>query len=248
MHRQSGILSVPEATGQKSMARVMEILHQYGMAAAGVTPEAIRAGKLDGLDLLIVPGGLSTGQAKALREEGCRRIEKFVEYGGGYLGICAGAYLAARGYNDDTSHIQLVNAEILDIAHSYRGVADLRVSIKEKPHPIVRGFSGELHVHYENGPVLAPGTSECLPAFQTIAEYCSDLHQENAPAGLMPGSAALIASSYGNGRCVLYSFHPELTPGLEDMLAQGACWAAGDAEAGAGMFSGRPGGRIGFQE
>lgn len=245
MENRTAVLNVPEATGLKSMVRVMEILRRYGMPVAGITPEEIWDGKLDGLDLLIVPGGLSTGQAKALRDEGCRRIENFVGSGGGYLGICAGAYLAARGYNPDTSRIQLVNAEIPDIAHSYRGVADLWVSITQGAHPIVQGFSGKLRVHYENGPILVPGTSESLPAFQMLAKYRSDLHQTNAPAGLMPGSAALTASSYGSGRCVLFSFHPELTPGLENMLAQGARWAAGDGKSGAGILCAQAADRFG---
>ncbi len=42
--------------------------------------------------LLIIPGGADIPYHQALKGVGCRKIRKFVENGGSYLGICAGAY------------------------------------------------------------------------------------------------------------------------------------------------------------
>ena len=42
--------------------------------------------------LLIIPGGRDVPYHKALNGEGNRRIKKYVENGGAFLGICAGAY------------------------------------------------------------------------------------------------------------------------------------------------------------
>ena len=43
----------------------------------------------------------------------------------------------------------------------------------------------------------------------------------------MPGTTCITTSTYQSGRCVLFSFHPELTPGLEQMPVRAVKWAAG---------------------
>ena len=45
--------------------------------------------------LLIMPGGRDIPYQKKLKNKGNRIIKKFVENGGSYLGICAGAYYAS---------------------------------------------------------------------------------------------------------------------------------------------------------
>ena len=44
--------------------------------------------------LLAIGGGFDTGYLRALQAEGIQLIRDYVEGGGRYLGICAGAYLA----------------------------------------------------------------------------------------------------------------------------------------------------------
>ena len=45
-------------------------------------------------DLLIMPGGADVPYHRSLRGNGCDQIKSFVEDGGRYLGLCAGAYFA----------------------------------------------------------------------------------------------------------------------------------------------------------
>ena len=59
----------------------------------------IRDGVLDQFDMVIFPGGSGSKQAAALEEEGQEVVKQFVEDGGGYMGICAGAFLAASNYS-----------------------------------------------------------------------------------------------------------------------------------------------------
>lgn len=63
-----------------------------------LTAEQIRAGALTGLDLLIHPGGSGGEQGRNLEEPGREKIRGFVREGGGFIGICAGAYLASAHY------------------------------------------------------------------------------------------------------------------------------------------------------
>ncbi len=47
-------------------------------------------------DMFVMPGGADLPYSKKLNGEGNRNIRSFVENGGTYLGICAGAYYACR--------------------------------------------------------------------------------------------------------------------------------------------------------
>ncbi len=69
----------------------------HGMDVYLVSAEDIRAGALAGqFDVLVMGGGASKTEAATLREPGMEAIKKFVNNGGGYVGICAGAFLAAH--------------------------------------------------------------------------------------------------------------------------------------------------------
>lgn len=56
-----------------------------------------------GLDVLIVPGGSTRADLRVLGKEGREKILKFVRSGGGYCGICAGAFLGLK-------HLKMVEA------------------------------------------------------------------------------------------------------------------------------------------
>lgn len=56
-----------------------------------------------GFDVLIVPGGSTAADLRSLGKEGRERIRHFVHSGGGYCGICAGAFLGLK-------HLRLVDA------------------------------------------------------------------------------------------------------------------------------------------
>ena len=54
----------------------------------------IKYGKLNDLQLLVCPGGGGSRQIDSMEPIGFDRVQKFVEDGGCYLGICAGSYNA----------------------------------------------------------------------------------------------------------------------------------------------------------
>lgn len=224
----TAVLYVEGSTGEKSFGNIINILMDNGINAEKIMPEEIAAGKLEKFDVLIVPGGRATGQAEALGKQGCQEIESFVKNGRGYVGICAGAYLAVKGYNAATSNIVLVNIMAEDVENWDRGSGDVQIKIMNSVHPVTQGYTGIKTVHYENGPILLKHM-QYIDDFkvQRLAKYVSDMHQNvNAKIGIMPGSSAITASVHGDGRCVLFSFHPELTEGFEKMLIQGVEWTA----------------------
>ena len=61
-----------------------------------ITAEQIRQGELFKFSTFIMPGGRDRPYAAALDGRGNAQIRSFVEQGGTYLGICAGAYYGAK--------------------------------------------------------------------------------------------------------------------------------------------------------
>jgi glutamine amidotransferase-like uncharacterized protein len=59
------------------------------------------------IDYFIVPGGSTSHMLAELRSKGVRMIHKYVKDGGFYIGICAGAYLAARWVDFQSEQLTL---------------------------------------------------------------------------------------------------------------------------------------------
>ncbi len=57
-----------------------------------------KADVLKDFDLVMFTGGSGSAEAEGLGEAGREEVRKFVREGGGYVGICAGAYLACSGF------------------------------------------------------------------------------------------------------------------------------------------------------
>ncbi|KAK2171530.1 hypothetical protein NP493_1056g00004 [Ridgeia piscesae] len=61
-----------------------------------ITPQDIKMGKWrDSAALLVIGGGYDLGFISALGQEGIDQVKGYVQAGGHYLGVCAGAYFAS---------------------------------------------------------------------------------------------------------------------------------------------------------
>lgn len=183
----------------------------------------IRAGMLAGFDVLIVPGGSAYEQATTLGLKGREEIKSFVRAGGGYVGICAGAYLALCGRSWSC---WLIDARNEDGEHWARGVADLEIELSPSGMAVFGMSRPRLLMHFRQGPLMVPAHERDLPDFLELARFVTEVAENGAPKGVMIGTAAIAAGHYGRGRVLCFSPHPELTPGLDGMLRQGIAWAA----------------------
>ena len=179
--------------------------------------------KLNNFDVFLLPGGTASGERNSLGKEGCQLISDFNKSGKGVIATCAGAYLVAKGWNAATRDLELVNAEVYDLDNWARGVQDVHCVINTASPKLKEK---EFTIHFENGPPLVPADLNQLPSYVSLAKYVTDLHAKDAPAGMMSGKDAIIASTYGKGKVLLFSPHPELTPGLEQLLVKAVHWAA----------------------
>jgi glutamine amidotransferase-like uncharacterized protein/uncharacterized lipoprotein YddW (UPF0748 family) len=170
-------------------------------------------------DFVLIPGGGGSPVANALNKKGLENIERFVADGGGYIGICAGAYLPVKGYwNNLTTKLQLVNAQVVDVEHWNRGSGKVELKIVN-PHPIFEGIEDTLSLNYYSGPVIKPSNLS-LANYKELAIFKTDIHENGVKPGNMINKTAVLEAAYKDGLIILFSPHPELTPGKEKMLTK----------------------------
>jgi glutamine amidotransferase-like uncharacterized protein len=184
----------------------------------------IRAGSLKSFDVVIHPGGSASAQSKALGDDGRAAVKKFVNDSGGFVGICAGAYLASSQY--DWS-LHLLKARVIDGAHWARGEGSVQLRLSSAGKSALHSEKETCSIHFENGPLLGPMKGGDDKAFESLATFDTEIATNGASPGVMKGTTAIARGAYGKGRVICFSPHPEKTPGRESILQQAVRWAAG---------------------
>ena len=192
----------------------------------------IRAGILDQFDLVIFPGGSGSKQAAALEVEGREVVKKFIDQGGGFVGICAGAYLAASNYkwslgisNHKTFCESIDLPEIGRKSMWYRGAsAPVKMELTEEGRKILGDVKGVFDVRYHNGPNMSAMGKEGLGAFRSLATFRSEVSRYKPQEGTMVNTPAIIVGEFGKGRVLCISPHPESSAQLYSLVANGIRW------------------------
>lgn len=192
-----------------------------GFSLTVTVPSDIRAGALDEHDVVVFMGGSGTVQGRNLEDEGKRRVRDFVARGGGYIGVCAGAYLALQG-EDEFHKLRIVAGRNLTGDAWQRGIAGLEVEAPKRPR---------FKLFYANGPIFAPVEVPELRPYASLARFVGEIYKQSKGTGPgeMPGTPAITASSFGAGRVLLFSPNPVLGGrgvAQPDMMLAGLRWAA----------------------
>jgi glutamine amidotransferase-like uncharacterized protein/4-amino-4-deoxy-L-arabinose transferase-like glycosyltransferase len=204
-----------------SLNKIISLLEEENFCCEKIMVPNIRVGILSKYDLLIVPGGISDEMANALGHEGREAIRKFIYEGGGYIGICAGAYLASATFekflglvNVKTNHTQEYMPRIGVIEQRQLGGAIVELEFSDEGKKL---FSTERfgNINYINGPIFIEAGRTDLQFFITLATYRSDIYRYHFQQGTMPNTPAIVAGPFGYGNVILFSPHPELTKGME---------------------------------
>jgi glutamine amidotransferase-like uncharacterized protein len=191
-----------------------------------ITAAEIQGGKLANVDVLVHPGGSGGNQGKALGETGRKAVRDFVQKGGGYLGICAGAYLAT---NDYKWSLNLIDAKVVDKRHWARGTGMVQLQLSPAGSALFHHPEPELSIHYAQGPLLArpEWDNPDVPNYESLAIFKTEIALKGAPEGVMASTSAAVRAQYGRGRVFCFSPHPELTEGLNHLIPLTVRWVAG---------------------
>ena len=177
----------------------------------------IAAGGLKGYDLVMFTGGSGSAEAAGLGEKGREEVREFVRNGGGYVGICAGAYLACSGFEWG---IGVLNAKTVSPKWR-RGQGDVKIDGEAFGEKL-----SERAVRYANGPIIKPDERKDLPAYEKLITFRTELAQNDTPVGVMVNAPAMVSASFGLGRVFTSSPHPEQTVGLEPLVEKAVRWTA----------------------
>ncbi|MDH5493081.1 MAG: BPL-N domain-containing protein [Myxococcales bacterium] len=182
-----------------------------------IGPAEVRAGGLAAQDVVVFTGGRGSIQGRNLGPEGRAEVRAFVAAGGGYVGICAGAYMALQG-EPEFHKIAFVAGRHATGDHWRRGVATVDVE------PV--GGGALVQLHYANGPILRAEDVEGIAPFIPLARFRADVYspRHGTGPGEMPGTPAIVAASHGRGRILLFSPNPVLggvgAPARSDLFLQ----------------------------
>jgi glutamine amidotransferase-like uncharacterized protein len=192
-----------------------------------LTPTDVRASALDRVDVVVFPGGSGSQHAAALRDEGRQAVREFVRKGGGYVGICAGAFLATAGY--DWS-LALVNAKTFTgqvkipglgmRSMAERGVGTVKIELTEAGKRVFADFPSLVDVPFSGGPILSRAEREDLPNFVALGSYRTEIWTYQPQRGTMTDTPAIIAARFGDGLVIAFSPHPERSEDLDSMVKQ----------------------------
>lgn len=174
----------------------------------GYTVELVDAGYineqgLDNFKILCIPGGDMYEYSQDISSEGKEHIRDFVRSGGGYIGICGGAYFASEKVIWEGEELPAVFLGLFD--GTAQGASDeiapypdytmCQVNIVEHSHPITKGLGDIAWILYYWGPMLLPNEGadvDILGQYDAVDE------------------PAMVAFEYGSGRVFLIGTHPEI--------------------------------------
>lgn len=107
-------------------------------------------------------------------KRGEKQSEFFVREGGGYLGVCGGAYLAT---NDYEWSLNLIDAKVVDKRHWARGKGEVKLQLSPEGAEFFETESNEMTVYYGQGPLL--GRREWddpqTPDYESLAIYATEI-------------------------------------------------------------------------
>ena len=207
----------------------VDLLEKTGMYHLWFPDEfSVRDQGLDHLDVLIISGGDTFAVAKALGPGGARRIKRFVENGGTYIGSCAGAYLPMKSSKKPLDLFNFADIKITNLSkklpqaivdsckfctaygcdfvfHPVREAVTLKTAASRNPHAVTE-FDAPLY----GGPGMTARNEEWVLARYTgFTQKTRFLTGRDIAEKTLLTRAAVVRVPYGKGCFFLMGPHLE---------------------------------------
>ncbi len=180
--------------------------------------EDLRNGKLDGLDILVMPGGSSKKQYGSMQEEGAEAIRRFVRKGGKYFGTCAGLSLLL----EETNRVALLPYRRID-GYYARGGGDVKVEFNKEWMAKLAITNANWSIRFHDGPVVTT-TNDIADVRAEVMALCRNAVDEHGkkPAerrDAMIGTPAFIYAMCCKGEIIACNCHPEGKKTTRELLS-----------------------------
>jgi biotin--protein ligase len=169
----------------------------------------------------VFPGGADLGYCRTLNGEGNRRISRYVNNGGSFLGFCAGGYYGSARceFEIDDPKMAVVGDRELGFfpgicrglafaGFQYASEAGARAAAikinKESFENADDSVPEHFKSYYNGGGVFVDADTLKSRGVQILASYTEDLHVESGVS-----KAAVVYRKIGEGHAVLTGPHPE---------------------------------------
>ncbi|QDV50922.1 BPL-N domain-containing protein [Gimesia fumaroli] len=179
-----------------------------------IGPAEIQSGGLSQFDVLLIGGGLSNRQSKGLGPEGRAAVVQFVKAGGGYVGICAGMFLAS---SDSDLHLHLLP---IDVSGS-SGIGKVQLDFEADAELRVKGSHP---AKFSGGPVAVRKMNEADESVKILAYFRTEPKDRKSKKKLTD-TPAIVCGNHGKGRVFLFSPHCERYPGPRTAFYNALRWA-----------------------
>lgn len=195
-----------------------------------VVGQDIRSGSLNHFDALLVPGGSAKREALSMGLEARDEVRRFVNEGGIYMGVCAGAYLSSEQGKLDLGLLPLTT---IDSEHWYRvdDMTKVDVELTAAGMEVFGIKKPNIRINYENGPIFAL-PKERSASFCPLGFFRSEVVGDGGERGAMLGAPAMVIGKYGRGVVLVLSPHPEETPGIKQVELHALRWLYKNRSAG----------------
>lgn len=193
--------------------------HSWTFEIDNITENEVKVLAVGAYDAVIFPGGSGLGQKNAIGDRGILAVKAFVQNGGGFLGVCGGAFLAL----ESLKLFGMIRPKkpwargqgIVKLAFTEKGIDNLR--LRE-----LAMYQGEVNSSYAQGPILYP---ENIPAsVEILASFTSEVSNSAETRGQMVDTPAITSGVYGSGLVVVSSVHPEIMPYRPELLFGFLAW------------------------
>ncbi|MEM3712990.1 MAG: BPL-N domain-containing protein [Thermoproteota archaeon] len=235
-----------EGAGLSYVHDLVEALEGMGFRRISLLTGPLTPGDLSGLDVLIFGGGDSFRILSSMRLDEARLIRQFIESGGIYIGICAGAMLpikpvnilsAAYGGLEAWEELQIVECEILsdsipepqwpvfsskrlgEILRTYpiKGLVKSKVI---KRGLLTLGYAGEITMLHTGPLVRAIDLKKVFGRIESVTENVEYGIPCEEAVRRAQGASSIILAEHGSGKIVLFTSHVEnsKTPVTQGLL------------------------------
>ena len=166
----------------------------------------IQNGALEGLDLLVVPGGSAWVIVGDMGPKGIENIKAFLRRGGSFIGICAGCVILL---DDDYRIASGVSMVPYSRYGAYSGDAMTSMRLTDAGAKALGMEKGEFDIWYSGGPIMFR-RHEAYPDanIDTWGLYGRNVTNEGWGAH-MDGNVSCIGGTFGKGRIAATACHPE---------------------------------------
>ena len=202
----AGVFAGVGSMGLSSTELIRYVARSPELDLTLVDGEDMRNGALDGLDLLVVPGGSAWVIVGDMGPKGIENLKAFLRRGGSFIGICAGCVILL---DDDYRIASGVSMVPYSRYGAYSGDAMTSMRLTDAGAKALGMEKGEFDIWYSGGPIMFR-RHEAYPDanIETWGLYGRNVTNEGWGAH-MEGNVSCIGGTFGKGRIAATSCHPE---------------------------------------